>query len=319
MVGCREGPGPVHAQRRGLTAGQHTLSVTGQGPSSALTWATPSDLAPRIAAAAAAAKAAKTAVVVVSDDTESEATDRLGLNLFSAQDELISAVAAANPNTVVVVDAGAPIVMPWLSSVLDAWYPGQSNGTSLANVLFGQVDPSGHLPVTFPTSLAQVPASTPAQFPGVNGTVQYSEGVDVGYRWYDANRETPLFPFGFGLSYTRFAFSGLRVDRSAVDGVDDVHVTATVRTSASPRAPTWLSCTWAIRPEPESLRASWSASSASSSIPVSRLGSSSRSPPAMNGGGTTARAAGRRRAACIASMSATRRPWPTCRGATRSR
>jgi beta-glucosidase len=226
---------PVHTYSVAvnLTAGQtYTLSIPpGGSTASALTWAKPSDLAPGIAAAVSAAKSAKTAVVVVSDDTETEASDRLGLNLPSAQDELISAVAAANPNTVVVVDAGAPILMPWLnqvSSVLDAWYPGQSNGTSLADVLFGRDDPSGHLPVTFPTSLAQVPASTPAQFPGVGGQVQYSEGVDVGYRWYDANNVNPLFPFGFGLSYTRFAFSGLRVDRTAVDGVDDVHVSATV-------------------------------------------------------------------------------------------
>ncbi|HTP23788.1 MAG TPA: glycoside hydrolase family 3 C-terminal domain-containing protein [Solirubrobacteraceae bacterium] len=231
-------PVNVYSVAVNLTAGQHTLSVSGQGPSSALTWATPSDLAPGIAAAAAAAKSAKTAVVVVSDDTESEATDRLSLNLPSAQDELISAVAAANPRTVVVVDAGAPIVMPWLnqvSSVLDAWYPGQSNGRSLANVLFGKVDPSGHLPVTFPTSLAQVPASTPAQWPGIvtdptvpTGTVQYSEGIDIGYRWYDAQHLTPLFPFGFGLSYTRFAFSGLRVRPTSVDGTHDVRVSATV-------------------------------------------------------------------------------------------
>ena len=231
-------PVNVYSVAVNLTAGQHTLSVTGQGPSSALTWATPTDLGPGIDAAAAAAKSASTAVVVVSDDTESEATDRLSLNLPSAQNELISAVAAANPHTVVVVDAGAPIAMPWLdqvSSVLDAWYPGQSNGTSLANVLFGQVNPSGHLPVTFPTSLSEVPASTPAQFPGIvtnptvpTGTVQYSEGIDVGYRWYDAKQLTPMFPFGFGLSYTRFAYSGLRVGPQAVDGVHDVRVSATV-------------------------------------------------------------------------------------------
>jgi beta-glucosidase len=214
-----------------LTQGQqYTLSVGGALISS-LTWAMPSDLAPGIASAVSAAKSASTAVVVVSDDTESEATDRLGLNLPSAQDELISAVAAANPHTVVVIDAGAPVAMPWLgqvSSVLDAWYPGQSNGTALADLLFGKSDPSGHLPVTFPTSLSDVPASTPAQFPGVNNEVQYSEGIDVGYRWYDAKNLTPLFPFGFGLSYTRFAFSGLRVGSQNVDGVHDVRVSATV-------------------------------------------------------------------------------------------
>ena len=153
-----------------LTAGQtYTLSLSGGGPSASLSWATPSDLAPGIAQAVAAAKSAATAVVVVSDDTESEAADRASLNLPSAQNELISAVAAANPHTVVVVDAGAPVTMPWLnqvSSVVDAWYPGESNGTALASVLFGQTDPSGHLPVTFPTDLSQVPASTPSEFPG---------------------------------------------------------------------------------------------------------------------------------------------------------
>jgi beta-glucosidase len=198
-----------------LVAGQtYTLQLSGGGPSANLSWATPSELAPGIAQAVAAAKSAATAVVVVSDDTESEAADRASLNLPSAQNELISAVAAANPHTVVVIDAGAPVVMPWLSqvaSVVDAWYPGESNGTALAAVLFGQVDPSGHLPVTFPTDLSQVPASSPSEFPGTGGQVLYSEGIDVGYRYYDANNETPLFPFGYGLSYTTFAFSRLRV------------------------------------------------------------------------------------------------------------
>ena len=116
----------------------------------------------------AAAKSAATAVVVVSDDTETEAADRLSLNLPSAQNELISAVAAANPHTVVVIDAGAPVAMPWLAqvgAVLDAWYPGQTNGTALARVLFGSADPSGHLPVTFPVDLSQVPARAPRAVP----------------------------------------------------------------------------------------------------------------------------------------------------------
>ena len=203
-----------------LTAGQqYTLTLNGGGPSANLSWATPSDLASVIAQAVAAAKAAATAVVVVSDDTESEAADRAGLNLPSAQDELISAVAAVNPHTVVVVNAGAPVAMPWLkqvAAVVDAWYPGESNGTALAAVLFGQVDPGGHLPVTFPQSLPQVPASSPSQFPGVNGEVNYSEGIDVGYRYYDANNETPLFPFGYGLSYTKFRFSNLMITPGSV-------------------------------------------------------------------------------------------------------
>ncbi|HEY0716091.1 MAG TPA: glycoside hydrolase family 3 C-terminal domain-containing protein, partial [Streptosporangiaceae bacterium] len=222
---------PVHTYSVAvsLTAGQtYTLAISGS--SSALTWGTPSVLAPGLAAAAAAARSARTAVVVVSDDTESEATDRLSLNLPSAQDELIAAVAAANPHTVVVINAGAPVAMPWLNqvaSVVDTWYPGQSSGTALASVLFGRTDPSGHLPVTFPQNLAQVPASPTAQFPGNGTTVQYSEGLDVGYRWYNAKGISPLFPFGYGLSYTSFRYSGLRVTR-AISGTQDAQVTATV-------------------------------------------------------------------------------------------
>jgi beta-glucosidase len=223
---------PVHTYSAAvqLTAGQqYTLSISGQ--SSQLLWGTPSALAPGINAAVSAAKSASTAVVVVSDDTESEATDRPSLSLPSAQDELVQAVAAANPRTVVVVNAGAPVAMPWLAqaaAVLDAWYPGQTSGTSLASVLFGQTDPGGHLPVTFPASLSQVPASTTAQFPGNGSQVQYSEGIDVGYRWYDTNNVTPAFPFGFGLSYTQFTFSNLQVSPGTVDGTQDVQVTATV-------------------------------------------------------------------------------------------
>ncbi|MGH3169431.1 MAG: glycoside hydrolase family 3 C-terminal domain-containing protein, partial [Trebonia sp.] len=218
-----------------LVKGQ-TYSVSISGASSQLLWGTPSDLAPYISAAATAAKNAKTAVVVVSDDTESEATDRPDLNLPSAQNELIAAVAQANPRTVVAVDAGAPVAMPWLpdvAAVVDAWYPGQASGTALASVLFGQTDPSGHLPVTFPTSLGQVPASTTAEFPGNGTTVQYSEGVDVGYRWYDASDEAPLFPFGYGLSYTSVRFSGLRISSPAVTGTGDVRVSATVTNTGS--------------------------------------------------------------------------------------
>jgi len=158
------------------------------------------------------------------------------IDLGSAQDSLISAVAAANPRTIVVLNTGSAVTMPWLSSVtgiLEAWYPGQQDGTAIASVLFGRSDPSGHLPVTFPTSLSQVPASTAAQWPGTDGRVDYSEGVDVGYRWYQANHLTPLFPFGYGLSYTTFSFSRLKIDPLAAGGA--ATVTATV-TNTGPRA-----------------------------------------------------------------------------------
>ena len=198
-----------------LVAGQtYTLTLNGGGPSANLSWATPSDLAPDISAAVTAAKAANTAVVVVSDDTESEAADRASLNLPSAQNELISAVAAANPHTVVVIDAGAPVVMPWLSqvsAVVDAWYPGESNGTALATCCSAR--PTRPATCRSPSrwTCPRCPRPARAEFPGTGGQVQYSEGIDVGYRYYDANNETPLFPFGYGLSYTNFAFSHLQV------------------------------------------------------------------------------------------------------------
>jgi beta-glucosidase len=228
---------PVHTYSVAvqLQAG-HSYHVLISGDSSAFSWGTPSALAPGIAKAVAAARSAATAVVVVSDDTETEAADRLSLNLPSAQDELIEAVAAANPHTVVVINAGAPVAMPWLdqvAGVVDAWYPGQTSGTALASVLFGQVDPSGHLPVTFPASLSQMPTSSRYRFPGVNGKVHYSEGVFVGYRWYDANNVTPLFPFGYGLSYTTFAYSGLQLSQANINGVSTEQVTATVTNTGS--------------------------------------------------------------------------------------
>jgi beta-glucosidase len=192
-----------------LTQGTtHTLTLS--GPAKGLVWSTPDVVQPDIDAAVTAATAAKYAVVVVSDPQESEAADRATLNLPSAQDQLISAVAAANPHTIVVVDAGAAIAMPWLSqvsAVVDAWYPGETDGASLAAVLLGKVNPSGHLPVTFPASLSETPVATPRQFPGVNGKVHYSEQLKVGYRWWAATHHTPLFPFGFGLSYTSFGYS----------------------------------------------------------------------------------------------------------------
>lgn len=173
------------------------------------------------AQAASTAKAAQVAVVFA-NNFETEGADLSSITLQNNQDAYIEAVAAANPNTVVVLNTGGPVTMPWLGqvkSVLEAWYPGQEDGNAIAAILFGSVDPSGHLPDTFPASLAQVPASTTAQWPGVNGKVQYSEGLDVGYRSYDANNLTPEFPFGFGLSYTSFAYSNLTVSPQTVNNL----------------------------------------------------------------------------------------------------
>ncbi len=213
-----------------LNKGQAYKVTLACAPSN-LVWATPSTVRATIQQAVKAAQSAKVAVVVVADNTESEGFDRPDLRLPSAQNALVSAVAKANPHTVVVIQAGAPIVMPWLdqvAAVLDTWYPGQTNGTALANVLFGKFDPSGHLPVTFPMKLADAPAASPARFPGVNGKVHYSEGLLVGYRWYDAKQIKPMFPFGFGLSYTRFRYSDLHLSQSEVDGVTPIQVSARV-------------------------------------------------------------------------------------------
>jgi beta-glucosidase len=179
--------------------------------------------------AASLAASSSVAVVFVSN-YESEGSDLSSIGLPSSENSLISAVAAANPHTIVVLNSGSAVTMPWLSSVagvFEAWYPGQQDGTAIASLLFGTANPSGHLPVTFPQSLAQVPASTAAQWPGQNGTVQYSEGIDVGYRWYDAKGLTPLFPFGYGLSYTTFSFSNLKIGSLTAGGAATVSATVT--------------------------------------------------------------------------------------------
>jgi beta-glucosidase-like glycosyl hydrolase len=168
--------------------------------------------------AAVAARQAQVAIVFASYP-EGEGSDLTSISLPNNQDAMIEAVAAANPNTIVVLNTGGPVLMPWLSSVravVEAWYPGQDDGTAIASVLFGDTDPSGHLPETFPTSLSEIPTASPNQFPGVGGQVDYSEGLDVGYRWYDAKYVTPLFPFGFGLSYTSFSFSHLKITPGSV-------------------------------------------------------------------------------------------------------
>jgi beta-glucosidase len=144
---------------------------------------------------------------------------------------------------VVVVNSGSAITMPWANSVkgiIENWYPGQTDGTAIAALLYGDVNFSGKLPVTFPQSLADVPASTPAQWPGQNGTVQYSEGLDVGYRWYDAQNKTPLFPFGYGLSYTSFGYSNLSVGApdssgNVAVGFDVTNTAAVIAAGRTPR------------------------------------------------------------------------------------
>jgi beta-glucosidase len=169
------------------------------------------------ALAAAAAKAADIALVFVGD-RQTEGRDH-PLTLSEGQDALVEAVAAANPRTVVVLKSGGPVLMPWVAKVpaiVEAWYPGEEDGNAVAAILFGDVNPSGRLPITFPKSLADLAANTPEQYPGVAGVAHYSEGVFVGYRHYDEKKIEPLFPFGHGLSYTKFAYRNLKITPAAL-------------------------------------------------------------------------------------------------------
>jgi beta-glucosidase len=166
-----------------------------------------------LAEAVAAATNADAAIVFV-DDVTTEGSDRATLALPGDQDRLIAAVAAANPRTVIVLQTGGPVLMPWLhdvAAVVAAWYPGQESGDAIASVLFGDVNPAARLPITFPARDGQGPGQTRASFPGDGTRVQYEEGLLVGYRWYDARDETPLFPFGHGLSYTTFRYDQLEL------------------------------------------------------------------------------------------------------------
>ena len=192
--------------------------------------------------AAANLAASSSVAVVFADDEECEQggasyDDRTSLDLGGSQDQLIAAVAAANPRTIVVLDTGSPVVMPWLSSVpavLEAWYPGQTDGSAIASVLFGDSDPSGHLPETWPAGEAQMPTSSTSAWGNATAD-QFSEGLDVGYKWYQANDVTPLFPFGYGLSYTSFSYRDEHVRQTGGPDDPSFRVTATV-TNAGSRA-----------------------------------------------------------------------------------
>jgi beta-glucosidase len=185
------------------------------------------------ASAAALAKSSDVAIVVAAD-YEIEGVDLQCLtlecpNAYGDQDTLIGQVAASNPNTVVVLETGGPVLTPWraqVKGVLETWYPGEQGGAAIARVLFGDVDPSGHLPVTFPRSEADEPtAGDSSSYPGVANSETYKEGVFVGYRWFGARRIAPAFPFGFGLSYTRFAYRRLSVRPTGFGAVVSVSVT----------------------------------------------------------------------------------------------
>jgi beta-glucosidase len=186
-------------------------------PTVQLGWEPPTQSAPMIADAVAAAKKSNVAVVFASQQS-SEGKDRDGLLLPGDQDALIEAVAQANPNTVVVLHTPGPVLVPWLKdvkAVVEAWTPGQADGDAIAALLFGDANFSGRLPVTWPASVKQGPGQTPQEFPGVNNNVDYSEGIDIGYRYYAVHHQTPQFPFGYGLSYSTFTTRNLTVAKNA--------------------------------------------------------------------------------------------------------
>ncbi len=188
-------------------------------------------------ACAAAREADRVVVFANSEDGyDGEGSDRLTLGLQAGQDALISALAAVNDNVIVVLANPDAVVMPWLeqvAAVVETFYAGQAMGGGLADVLFGVVNPSGKLTVTFPQQIADIPGWH--SYPGENGRHYYSEGVFVGYRWYDIRHLEPLFPFGFGLSYSDFRYSDIAVDKAQVKAGEEIHVSFTL-TNASQRA-----------------------------------------------------------------------------------
>ncbi len=215
-------------------------SIRAKAPGAKVEFNSGSDLA----AAAALAKSSDVAIVFV-HQWESEGMDLDSLALPDHQDDIIEKVAAANPHTVVVVESGGPVTMPWVgnvSAILEAWFAGSAGSDAVANILFGDVNPSAKLPVTFPKSEADLPHPTvvkpgPESIPNymskepwkqiANGLapfpVNYDEGVKVGYKWYDAEKKPVLFPFGHGLSYTTYKYSNLKVTADK-----NPHVTFTV-------------------------------------------------------------------------------------------
>jgi beta-glucosidase len=209
-----------------LTPGPHALVVEAKPDGSGdperirLAWVTPQMQSENFKAAVDAAAAAKTAVVFV------WSRDIPLFALPGDQDKLVEAVAAVNPNTIVVTNVSQPVAMPWLAkvkAVVQMWWPGDEGGWATANILSGRKNPAGRLPFTWGKQLADYPAADP-KFPersGANpdGKVRFSEGLDVGYRWFEKKGVAPLFPFGYGLSFTRFAYSGLRVMRRADGGL----------------------------------------------------------------------------------------------------
>ncbi len=210
-----------------LAAGPHQLSVdvtpdTSNNPVQVrLNWVTPEQQKSNHDRAIAAARAAKTAIVFV------WSRDSPLFALPGDQDKLIEEIAAVNPNTIVVMNVSQPVAIPWIHQVkgiLQMWWTGDEGGWATANVLLGKVNPAGRLPFTWPKKLEDEAAEDPAHpertGKGVDGKTTFSEGIFVGYRWFDKKKTDPLFPFGFGLSYSRFSYSGLHIAHATDGGLD---------------------------------------------------------------------------------------------------
>ena len=181
--------------------------------------------------AARAASGSDVAVVVVgsAEGTESEGSDKASMALPGRQDELVRRVAAANPNTIVVVNSGMPVLLPWaeeVAAVMQVWFPGQAFGEALVETLLGTVEPSGRLPVTMPHDEADSPVlhTSPEA-----GDLVYTEGLLVGYRGYDRNGIEPHFAFGHGLGYTEWTYQAIAADAGPVTGTEDFTCAVTVR------------------------------------------------------------------------------------------
>ena len=215
-----------------LTAGPHAIEIRTSPDSSnapvqvRLNWYTPEQRRADHEAAIAAAKNAKTAVVFVWTRLEPV------FGLPGDQYKLVEEVAAVNPNTIVVLNTSQPVALPWIykvKAVLEMWWPGDEGGWSTANLLLGKTSPAGRLPVTWARRLEDYAATDPRHPErsrrGVDGKTTYSEGVNVGYRWFDKENIAPLFAFGHGLSYTSFEYSGLKIDKASDGGLDvKVHI-----------------------------------------------------------------------------------------------
>jgi beta-glucosidase len=193
-----------------------------------LGWEHPADMVPPAMQEAASLAARSDVAVVVVRDYRNEHADLPSLTLCNEQDLLVQRVVAANPRTIVVLATGGQVLLPWLNqvpAVLESWYGGQEQGNALADVLFGDVNPSGKLPVTFPRSDQDTPVSSPEQYAGRDDFIaHYSEGLAVGYRGYDQFGIEPLFPFGYGLSYTSFAYDHLHVEPETTEDTRPIWV-----------------------------------------------------------------------------------------------